>query len=316
MDKKKSIPSDALKNVIEYTDFPWLGEKYQGKVRDNYSLKGKRIIISTDRLSCFDRVVTSVPYKGRVLNQLALWWFEQTKDIISNHLIASPHPSVVVVKDCKVLPVEVVVRSYLTGSGWRDYEAGRPISGIQLPAGLKANQKLPELLITPSTKAEVGTHDEPISEKEILERKIVAPEVWSTMREAALKLFKLGEKKALENGLLFVDTKYEFGIFENQVLLVDEIHTLDSSRFWVKESYQQRFDAGQSPEMLDKEPVRQWLLQQGFKGDGDIPYFSDDYRISLAQHYVDSYRKICGQELSLDEGLSLEEALRSYVASS
>lgn len=313
MEKRNSLPLSVLENVIETTDFPWLGEKYQGKVRDNYSQDGKRIIIATDRLSCFDRVVTSVPFKGRVLNQLALWWFKQTETIISNHLLASPHPNAVVVKDCSVLPIEVVIRSYLSGSAWRDYEAGKPISGIRLPPGMRPSQKLSELIVTPSTKAELGTHDEPISEKEILDRKIVSPRIWEKMREAALELFRLGEKKCAENGLLFVDTKYEFGIYEDEVLLVDEIHTLDSSRFWVKESYQQRFEAGESPQMLDKEPVRQWLLQQGFKGDGPIPNFSEDYRLTLAAHYLDSYKWISGQDLSLAEDLSLEESLRSYA---
>lgn len=301
----------AFENLIVSTDFTWLGEKYQGKVRDNYSQNEKRVIIATDRLSCFDRVVTTVPFKGRVLSQLALWWFKQTETIIPNHLIANPHPNAVVVKNCEVLPIEVVIRSYLTGSAWRDYEAGKAISGIELPAGMKPNQKLPELIVTPSTKAELGTHDEPISEKEILEKEIVSAKVWQKMREAALRLFQLGERRCQDNGLLFVDTKYEFGIFEHQVLLVDEIHTLDSSRFWVEESYQQRFAGGESPEMLDKEPVRQWLLQQGFKGDGPIPAFSDEYRLSLAQHYIDSYKRISGEELCLNE-VSLEQALRGY----
>jgi phosphoribosylaminoimidazole-succinocarboxamide synthase len=307
------VSSASFNHLIESTDLPFLGIKYQGKVRDNYSQDGRRVIIATDRLSCFDRVVTSVPYKGRVLSQLALWWFKQTDEIIANHLIANPHPNAVVVKDCKVLPVEVVVRSYLTGSAWRDYEAGRAISGIRLPAGMRPNQKLPELLLTPSTKAEVGTHDEPISEQEILDKNIVPAKVWQTMREAALKLFALGEKKCAENGLIFVDTKYEFGIFEDQVLLVDEIHTLDSSRFWVEESYKSKFEAGESPVMLDKEPVRQWLLQQGFKGDGPIPNFSDDYRLSLARHYLDSYKRITAETLSLKDDISLEQALREYA---
>jgi phosphoribosylaminoimidazole-succinocarboxamide synthase len=306
------LDKSVFNNLIETTSLERLGLRYQGKVRDNYSQDKRRIIIATDRLSCFDRVVTSIPYKGRSLSQLALWWFKQTEEIIPNHLIASPHPNVVVVKNCEILPIEVVVRSYLAGSAWRDYVAGNTISGVSLPAGMKESQKLPEVIVTPSTKAELGTHDMPISEQQILDQKIISPETWETVKSAALKLFALGQKVCEQRGLIFVDTKYEFGIYEGQILLADEIHTMDSSRFWVAQTYQQRFESGQPQQMLDKEPVRQWLLAQGFKGDGEIPTFSEDYRLELAQHYLDSFKMIAGQDLDLSQSESIEESLRDF----
>lgn len=304
------LTAAAFQDIIDTTDLKGFGTRYQGKVRDNYTSGDRRIIIATDRLSCFDRVVTTVPYKGRVLTQLALWWFEKTAHVFPNHVIGSPHPNVVVAKNCEVIPVEVIVRSYLAGSAWRDYEAGRPVSGLILPKGLKNYQKLDNLIVTPSTKADIGTHDLPISEKEILERKIVAGSMWQAMREGALALFKVAEEEAKKRGLLLVDTKYEFGLYKNEVILVDEIHTLDSSRFWLAEDYEARLEAGEPPRMLDKEPVRQWLLQQGFKGDGPIPPFSDEYRLELSRHYLDSYKKITGEQLDMSAPRNLEDALR------
>jgi phosphoribosylaminoimidazole-succinocarboxamide synthase len=300
MDNK--IIREQLKFVLAETDFEFLGTKYEGKVRDSYIKGDRRYLVTTDRLSCFDVVVTLVPFKGQVLNQLAVNWFEQSSDIIANHLIDNPDPSVMVVKNCQILPIEVVVRGYLAGSAWRDYVAGKAISGVVLPPGMKNYQRLASPLLTPSTKAERGTHDEPISEKEVVSRGIVDSKIWQQVHETALALFNLGTKRAAERGLILADTKYEFGLYEGKLILADEIHTLDSSRFWVVSDFEQKVSAGQAPTMLDKEPTRQWLISQGYQGNGPIPKFSDDHRVEIAKHYIDSYEKITGKIFSAKVG--------------
>jgi phosphoribosylaminoimidazole-succinocarboxamide synthase len=295
-----------IEHVLTETDFDFLGVKYEGKVRDSYIAGDRRYLITSDRLSCFDVVVTAVPFKGQVLNQLAVYWFKLSEQIVSNHLLDLPDENVMVVKNCEILPIEVVVRGYLTGSAWRDYQAGRAISGVTLPAGMNQYQILPEILLTPSTKAERGKHDEPIAESEIVRRGIVAPKVWSEVREKALALFKLGQEEANRRGLLLVDTKYEFGLLNGKLILADEIHTLDSSRYWIMESYERRVASGDAPEMLDKEPTRQWLLSVGFKGDGPIPEFTRQHRAEIAKHYIGSYEKITGGAFSAQVGSVLE----------
>lgn len=289
-----------LPQALESTNCSWLGERYQGKVRDSYKSGANRVLIATDRLSAFDRVIGSVPGKGQVLTAMAHHWFERTGAIVENHVIAMPDPCAMVVHDLSIIPVEVVVRGYLAGSAWRDYEAGRSVSGVTLPGGLKEFDALPAPIVTPYTKAPVGEHDLPISEIEILRHKLVAPVVWEQVRETALALFALGSAELASRGLLFVDTKYEFGLLEERVVLADEIHTLDSSRFWVAESYEPRRSKGESPEMLDKEPIRRWLMEQGFRGEGKIPTLSDVYRRELMDHYLGSFRRITGQSLELD----------------
>ena len=277
------------------TDFHGIGEKYRGKVRDCYVRNSERILITSDRLSCFDKEVTSVPFKGEVLTSLAMFWFEKVKDVLPNHVISRPDPNVMIGREASVVPIEVVVRGYLTGSAWRDYAAGRAMSGIVLPQGMKKDQWFEKPLITPSTKAAIGDHDVPIAENEIIAQKIVPEALWNDIRVAALQLFDVGSRWANSRGLILVDTKYEFGLFEGKLILVDEIHTLDSSRYWVKDEYEKRFQAGQDQLMLDKEPTRQWLISQGFSGEGEIPVFTDDHRIQIAEHYIHSYEKITGQ---------------------
>lgn len=284
-----------LSDVISETNLPGLGNRYQGKVRDSYTKGKHRYLIATDRLSCFDVVVTTVPFKGQVLTELAKWWFDKTSDIVANHLIELPDPNVMVVHQCDLLPVEVVVRGYLAGSAWRDYEAGRAVSGVHLPPGLRRHEKLPKILLTPSTKAATGSHDQPIAEGDIIASGIVSERLWSEVREVAFALFNRGTVEAAKHGLLLVDTKYEFGLLDGKLLLVDEVHTLDSSRYWVAETYQGKFARDQSPEMLDKEPVRQWLISQGYMGDGPVPEFTEQYRVELAQHYIRSFEKITGE---------------------
>jgi phosphoribosylaminoimidazole-succinocarboxamide synthase len=295
-----------LEHTVRSTNFSFLGEKYEGKVRDCYVSGKQRILVTTDRLSCFDVVVTSVPFKGQVLNQLAAHWFRVTEDLARNHVIDIPDPNIMVVQSCEILPIEVVVRAYLAGSAWRDYQAGKAVSGVRLPPGLGSFQKLPEVIITPSTKAAKGSHDEPISEDQIVKGGLVAAKVWQEVRETSLSLFKRGQETAEARGLILVDTKYEFGLLDGRVVLADEIHTLDSSRYWIKQSYDQRLRDGEAPEMLDKEPTRQWLLERGYKGDGPVPEFTAEHRVQIARHYIDSYERISGRPFAGEVGPAAE----------
>lgn len=289
-----AVIADEIPYLIRTTSFPALGERYEGKVRDCYQQADILILIATDRLSAFDRVITAVPFKGQVLTRLAEIWFHKTSHIIENHLIDVPDPNVMVVRSCEIVPIEVVVRGFLTGSAWRDYEKGNPVSGIVLPPNLRHGERLETPILTPSTKAEKGSHDMPISEEEIVHSKLVSPVIWDEIREKALALFMLGQKEAAKNGLLLVDTKYEFGLHGDSLILADEIHTLDSSRYWKMSSYESCLTAGAPFEMLDKEPIRQWLLAQGFQGDGTIPSISDAYLFEICRHYTDSFGEISG----------------------
>ena len=292
--------------VLREAELPELGQRIRGKVRDSYRKGDKRILITSDRLSCFDVVVAHIPFKGEVLTRMANYWFNATHEMCPNHLIDLPDPNVMVVQNCEVLPVEVVVRGYLAGSAWRAYKAGEAVSGVTLPPGLHEYQKLPEILMTPSTKAEQGKHDEPISEAEIVSSGLVPAKVWAEVRERAFALFKFGTRLAAERGLLLVDTKYEFGLRDGKVLLVDEIHTLDSSRYWEAATYEARVSSGQAPEMLDKEPARQWLLAQGYSGNGTPPVFNDEKRIEISQHYINSFKRITGAGFAIAPGDPLE----------
>ena len=295
------VSEDVLRKQLEYvlhdTRFD-LGEKYEGKVRDNYRLDGKRIIVTTDRISAFDRVLCALPFKGQVINQTAVFWFERTRHIIENHLIDVPDPNVLVARECRLIPVEMVVRGYLTGvtrtSPWTHYERGRrSVFGHELPEGMKKNQPFDRPIITPSTKpAEKGAHDESIPAEEVLRRGLVDEPVYREMERAALALFAYGTDLAAANNLILVDTKYEFGLFGDRVVLIDEIHTPDSSRFWVKDTYRERFERGEEPDKLDKEYVREWLADRGFRGDGPIPHIPDEIRIEAARRYITAYEMI------------------------
>jgi len=313
----KTVLQKQLRNVLHESNFDFLGKRYVGKVRDCYVNDERRYFITSDRLSCFDAVVTTIPYKGQVLNELALYWFKKTADVIPNHIIAVPDPNVIVVKNVQILPVEVIVRGYITGSAWRDYQAGKTVSGVVFPSGMKCNQKLDEPVITPSTKAAVGEHDMPISEEEIVKTGLVEAKIWQQVHEVALELFKRGQEEAAKRGLILVDTKYELGLLDGKLVLADEIHTLDSSRYWLLASYDESFKNGTSPKMLDKEPVRQWLLAQGYQGNGTPPAFSDEYRIELAEHYISSFEQITGQNFKADNEdilVRIEKALKNFLA--
>lgn len=269
---------------------------FKGKVRDIFDLGDEFLIVTSDRISAFDRVLATIPCKGEVLNRLALYWFGQTEDIIDNHIAEKISGRTVRVRKGKVLPVEVVIRAYLTGSAWRDYQKTGVVSGIKLPAGMKFNEKFPTPLFTPSTKAERGTHDEPISSEEVMQKKLVDPAVWKKVEEAAFSLFKRGTEIAKSRGLILVDTKYEFGILDGKPVLVDEVHTPDSSRFWFADTYQELFETGEKQRKIDKEFLRQWLMEEkNFMGDGDIPDIPDEIRLEVASRYIQAYELITGE---------------------
>jgi phosphoribosylaminoimidazole-succinocarboxamide synthase len=315
VDDGKNKVNEALPRAVESTSFSWLGAKYTGKVRDTYTRGSERVLIATDRLSAFDRLLTTVPLKGQVLTQLAQYWFDRVSAFMPHHVIAVPDPCVVVAHEVSIVPIEVVVRGYLAGSAWRDYETGHAVSGVVLPAGMKQFEPLPAPLVTPSTKEAVGKHDMPISEHEIVERGIVPAHVWEEVRTKALQLFAMASAELAERGLIFADTKYEFGILNGEVVLADEVHTLDCSRFWIASSYEERLSAGQAPEMLDKEPIRRWLMERGFRGEGQPPHIDDEYRAELMAHYMRSFELITGKPFVPDTQPPLERIernLRSY----
>lgn len=299
-----------MKNIIEKTDFKGFDSVYHGKVRDTYLKGDKRVFVTTDKLSCFDRIVTTIPYKGAVLNSMASYWLNKTKDIVPNHLISVPHPNIMVGKNCSVFPVEVVVRRYLAGSAWRSYKKGEEISGIKLPRGLPNYFRFEEPIITPSTKAKSGQHDEPISEDEIISSGLV-PE-WELIRKYALTLFEFASKEVDSRGLILADTKFEFGSCNGKVHLVDEIFTLDSTRYWEKDSYA----PGRDPVMLDKEVVRQWLISKGFMGEGEVPFFSDDKRNEISKQYIDSHLRVTGipfDKEAVDNATNLEQVIQDLL---
>ncbi len=287
-------------------DLPGLGEVGRGKVRDFYELPDhRRLLITTDRQSAFDRVLGLIPFKGQVLNQLSRFWFEQTADLVGNHMLSLPDPNVMEARTARMLPVEVIVRGYLTGvtdtSIWVMYQQGqRDMYGLSFPDGMQKNQPLPSPIITPTTHAELGGHDRPLTRREIVEEGLVDETTWSQVEQAALAVFGRGQALCRQAGLILVDTKYEFGLIEGRVSLVDEVHTPDSSRFWLAESYQARFENRQEPESFDKELLRLWMREQGFTGDGETPILTDDIVVKMSQRYQACYEKITGQTFEVD----------------
>ena len=307
---------EQLTQTLATTDFPWLGTKYEGKVRDNYSKGERRVIVVTDRISAFDRVLGTIPFKGQVLNQLAAFWFEKTQHTAPNHLLSLPDPNVMVVKLCKPLPVEMVVRAYITGvtttSAWYNYEKGvRNFCGNFLPEGMRKNQKFDGPILTPSTKAEKGGHDESVSKEEILRRGLVTEEEFDTLAKMSFRLFDMGQKYAAKNGLILVDTKYEFGRdVDGNIILIDEIHTPDSSRYWYIDGYEERFEQGKEQKKLDKEYVRRWLADQGFIGEGEIPPLLPEVQIEAAKRYITAYETLTHQEFKVTPGENVQERIR------
>lgn len=297
-----------LPYCLQGTDFPALGKKYEGKVRDNYTLGDKRYIVVTDRLSAFDRIICLIPFKGQVLNQMAQFWFEKTQDIVGNHVISFPDPNVVIAKECTPLPVEMVVRGYITGvtttSLWYHYEKGvRNFCDNVLPENLRKNQKLATPIITPSTKAAKGGHDESVGRSEILARTHISPEQYDYLAEVSLKLYQRGVEIAAKQGIILVDTKYEFGVTpDGEIVLIDEIHTPDSSRFWFADEYEERFARGEEQKKIDKEYLREWLAGKGFRGEGQMPVIPDEVRVETARRYIEAYELITGQPFRAEVG--------------
>lgn len=291
----------ALANTLDASDFPELGTKYEGKVRDNYTKGDRRYIVVTDRISAFDRVLGTLPFKGQVLNRMAGWWFEKTKSVVPNHMVAIPDPNVLECVECTPILVEMVVRAYATGttstSLWTHYERGvRDFCGHKLPDGLKKHQRLPHPILTPTTKAPKGEHDVSGSREEILATKQVTAADFDAAAELATKLFDVGQKMCDERGLILVDTKYEFGrTKDGKIVVIDEIHTPDSSRFWQKSTYDARMREGKDPEAFDKDVVRRHFLSIGYKGDGDAPPIPDDVRVGAAKRYIEAYEQITGE---------------------
>ncbi|MEA4867254.1 Phosphoribosylaminoimidazole-succinocarboxamide synthase [bioreactor metagenome] len=280
-------------------DFPGQSGKYTGKVRDVYSINDNYLVmIATDRISAFDVVLPKgIPYKGQVLNQIASKFLDSTSDIVPNWKIASPDPMVTVGRKCAPMPVEMIVRAYLTGSSWRSYKAGaREICGVGIPEGMKEHQKFAKPILTPTTKAEIGEHDQDISREEIISRGLVSESDYIKLEEYSLALFERGSQMAAERGLILVDTKYEFGKIGDQIFLIDEIHTPDSSRYFYADSYDSLFEKGEPQRQLSKEFVREWLMQNGFQGrEGEqVPDMTLDVVNSISERYIELYEKITG----------------------
>ena len=308
--------------VLDDATIPELPNHYRGKVRDNYDLPdGRRIIIASDRISAFDINLASIPLKGQVLTQTARFWFEKTADICPNHIIEYPDPNVAVCKKLTILPVEIVVRDYLAGTTGTSilslYRQGqREIYGIRLPDGMRDNQKLPQTIITPTTKAFHGGHDEPLTAKEIVERGLLTVEQWKVVSDYSLALFAKGREMAAERGLILVDTKYEFGIDDTgRIMIADEIHTPDSSRYWFTETYPRRFEAGERPDSFDKDFVRSWVVARCDPYKDPVPEIPAEVILETSRVYIEAYERITGQTFALpDPGVPVLERVRKNLA--
>lgn len=310
--------------AITKTEFSLPGQVslYKGKVRDVYNIKDEYLVmVVSDRISAFDVVLPKgIPYKGQVLNQIASKFLDATSDIVPNWKLASPDPMVTVGHKAEPLPVEMVIRGYLTGHAWREYKSGkRSICGIPMPEGMKENQKFDQPIITPTTKAHIG-HDEDISREEIIANNLVTEEVYSKVEEYTRKLFQRGTEMAAKMGLILVDTKYEFGIKDGKIYLIDEIHTPDSSRYFYGDTYQENFTKGIEQRQLSKEFVRQWLIENNFQGkDGQtVPFMSDDFVAEISERYIELYEHITGEKFIRADAINvmprIEANIRKYLA--
>ena len=308
--------------VLRDATIPELPNHYSGKVRDNYDLPdGRRVIIATDRLSAFDRILCAVPFKGQVLTQTARFWFEATRDICPNHVLDYPDPNVVIARRLDILPVELVVRDYLAGTTGTSvltlYKAGqREMYGLRLPDGLRDNQRLPHPILTPTSKAFDGAHDAPLTPAEIVSRGLVSAAQWAQLSDYALALFARGQAMAAQRGLILVDTKYEFGTdADGRIVLADEIHTPDSSRYWRADSYEARFAAGERPESFDKDFVRNWVAARCDPYRDAIPAIPEDLVLATAAVYIQAFETITGRTFHLPDGNGLVlERVRANLA--
>ncbi len=318
----RDIITANLSNCLRDTHIEGFS-KYQGKVRDRYDLGNQFALITTDRQSAFDRVLAEIPFKGQALNQTGAWWFEKTEDIMPNHLLAIPDPNVTLARKCKPFPIEFVVRGFITGSSstsmWTQYHAGaRNYCGISLPEGLRKNQQFSQPMITPTTKEEM--HDRPISPREIIEEKWMSKEHWEFASEHALSLFSRGQELAARNGLILVDTKYEMGLTEDgEILLIDEIHTPDSSRYWLEPSFESRLSRGLEPENVDKEFLRLWFRENCDPyHDANLPKAPDELVVELSARYIHLHETITGEEFQFPDTKSdintrIKDSLKPYL---
>ena len=292
----------ALTHCITSSTHPNTTEPYRGKVREVYTLNNQTLgILVTDRISAFDFIMRqAIPFKGQILNQLAEFGFEKVSHIVPNHILEVPHPNVTIAKKCVPIPIEVVIRAHLTGHAWRTYKSGeRSLCGVRLPEGLNEHDPLPEPILTPATKASEG-HDEDISEQEILTQDIVSSSLWSEIRETAFELFRTGQQVARGQGLILVDTKYEFGLFEDKLTLIDEVHTTDSSRYFYADGFEERQKDRQPQKQLSKEFLREWLMNNDFQGlEGQsLPDLPDSFRIEVYERYAQLYEQLTGSSFS------------------
>lgn len=309
-----------MKKSLTQTNFNFPGqtEVYHGKVRDVYNINNEKLVmVATDRISAFDVILPAgIPYKGQVLNQIAAKFLDATSDICPNWKQSTPDPMVTLGTLCQGFPVEMIVRGYLCGSAWRAYEAGeREICGITLPEGMKENQKFPHPIVTPTTKGEIGEHDENISKEEIISRGLATEEEYAQLEDYSLKLFERGSQMADERGLILVDTKYEFGKKDGKIILMDEIHTPDSSRYFYKEGYTEKFEAGAQQKQLSKEFVRKWLIDNGFQGkEGQkMPEFTPEVISGITDRYIELYEHITGEKFQPAEYDGVEKRIYQNV---
>ena len=309
-----------MSNALTKTEFNFPGQKsvYHGKVRDVYNIGGEKLVmVATDRISAFDVILPKgIPFKGQMLNQIAAKFLDATTDICPNWKLATPDPMVSVGVMCKGFPIEMIVRGYLCGSAWRAYKSGvREICGVKLPEGMKENQKFPEPIITPTTKAEIGTHDEDISKEEILKQGLATPEEYALLEKYTLALFKRGTEIAAKRGLILVDTKYEFGTHKGTIYLMDEIHTPDSSRYFYMDGYQERFEKGEPQKQLSKEFVREWLMENGFQGKAGqkVPEMTDAIVDSITNRYLELFESITGEKFVKEEGEDIAARIERNV---
>jgi phosphoribosylaminoimidazole-succinocarboxamide synthase len=317
MVSKETIKQN-LNNCLDDTSVIGIPGRKKGKVRDTYDLGDTLLLITTDRQSAFDRILASIPFKGQVLNQVSAFWFEQTRDIVPNHVLSIPDPNVTVAKKCTVLPIEFVVRGYLTGStdtsAWTQYAKGiRNICGNIVPDGMKKNQKFHAPILTPTTKSDM--HDESISAEDIVSRGIMSAELWNACASIAFKLFERGTQIAAQHGLILVDTKYELGLdTDGSIMLIDEIHTPDSSRYWLAATYLQRLTEGKEPENIDKEFLRLWFKDHCDPyNDKVLPEAPEELVVELSSRYITLYEMITGKQFDIDSSLPLKDRLKKNL---
>lgn len=310
-----------MNNTIIATDFKFPGQKsvYHGKVREVYTLENNKLLmVATDRLSAFDVVLPKgIPYKGQILNQIATKMMKDTEDLVPNWLIATPDPNVAIGEACEPFKIEMVIRGYLSGHAAREYKAGkRMICGVPMPEGMKENDKFPQPIITPATKAEMGDHDEDISREDILKKGIVSEADYIQLEDYTRKLFQRGSEIAAKRGLILVDTKYEFGkTKDGEIVLIDEIHTPDSSRYFYAEGYEDRQKNNEPQKQLSKEFVRQWLIQQGFQGQEgqEVPEMTDEYVQTVSERYIELYENITGEKFVKADVSNIHDRIEKNV---